>query len=1022
MRLPIFRPRAMTRIASLVCAALALAAAAGRPAAAQGLELEGGAIRGTVYDKDFGVPLPGVRVTVPEAGTGAVTGPDGTFLVQRLPPGSYTLSLAKEGFERELLNGVVVSAGRMTDVRVELATEIVELDELVVTGMDTVDLAEIGLLEVRAAAVAVQDAVSADLIRQAGASDVAGALKLVVGASVVEGKYATVRGLSDRYTAVTLNGVRVPSADPRKRAVQIDLFPTGTIRAITVSKTFTPDMLGDFTGGNVDIETRGIPDEPALAVSLATEYNSVATGNEEFLTYVGGGVPADGFKGSDGAIPAAAAGTFPPFPRISRNPTPEELEAAEFYDEATRAFAPVIGVDRSAPPPGFSFALSGGDRFAWGEQTLGLVGAFTYSHKYDLYQGARNNSAAVSTIEGGLAYDQTRDDSRGTDELLMGALAAASWEPNENHRFALNLVGNHSATDEARYQVSPVGENLIEQNQSLNYAERSVASYQLQGRDAFTKVLGGGFSDLELEWSVSFNVTEQDEPDVRFFRNNFDTTTRQFYSPPNTTESYIRRRIWRNIQEDNRQLALDLNLPFTRGDEREGRLKFGAYLENADRDYTQTSFSYRFPNQFGTGPAVQANRALATFIQEKPGQLWTDVFLQGRRVGLADNRCVVSAPPCAPAPNQLLWTIDRLASDVDYTGEQQVSGFYGMAEFPLGRRVELVAGARREGTDFSIVPVNEILGRVEVVVTDEQLNRYIVLVPDERGKASIRDARWLPALGLIVELAPSMKLRAHYAETIARPTYRELAPVATEEYLAGDEFLGNPDLKLSSIANYDLRWEWFPAPGDVVAASLFYKDIADPIEYISFGATNRTFVQPVNYGSGRVRGVELEYRTTLGWAWEPLKQLSFGANGTWLDSEVRVPTDEQRALADYALDEESRPLQGQPAYLLNLNLAYDNPDSGTTVGVFYNLVGETLFSGAARGNEDAVPDVFEQAFSVFDVTFTQRLWKALTLGLKATNLLGDDRGSFYRMPDGTEATKVLREVAQTYQVGLSYRW
>ena len=42
--------------------------------------------------------------------------------------------------------------------------------------------------------------------------------KLVVGASITAGKYATVRGLSDRYTGTTLNGVRVPSADPRRRA------------------------------------------------------------------------------------------------------------------------------------------------------------------------------------------------------------------------------------------------------------------------------------------------------------------------------------------------------------------------------------------------------------------------------------------------------------------------------------------------------------------------------------------------------------------------------------------------------------------------------------------------------------------------------------------------------------------------------------------------------------------------------------------------------------------------------------
>ena len=94
---------------------------------------------------------------------------------------------------------------------------------------------------------------------------------------------------------------------------------------------------------------------------------------------------------------------------------------------------------------------------------------------------------------------------------------------------------------------------------------------------------------------------------------------------------------------------------------------------------------------------------------------------------------------------------------------------------------------------------------------------------------------------------------------------------------------------ISSVSNYDLRWEWFPRPGDVLAASLFYKAITDPIEYISFGATNRTFIQPVNYGFGQVRGIELEFRAALDRVWGPPKYLAFGVNGTYLKSEVEVP-------------------------------------------------------------------------------------------------------------------------------------
>src|SRR6185369_18035858 len=97
------------------------------------------------------------------------------------------------------------------------------------------------------------------------------ALKFVVGASVVGGKYAVVRGLLDRYTGTTLNGVKVPSADPRRRAVQVDLFPTATIESVTVTKTFTPDLQGDFTGGGIDMKTCAIPEGRTLSITTTSE-------------------------------------------------------------------------------------------------------------------------------------------------------------------------------------------------------------------------------------------------------------------------------------------------------------------------------------------------------------------------------------------------------------------------------------------------------------------------------------------------------------------------------------------------------------------------------------------------------------------------------------------------------------------------------------------------------------------------------------------------------------------------------
>jgi hypothetical protein len=196
-----------------------------------------GAIRGSVLDKDFETPLSRVTVTLVEAFLATQTNADGNFLFERVPPGTYTLSFGRDGYERQVVSGVAVAPGQVAEVRVEMPSEVVEMEELVVKGEDLLGNTEVGLLEVRAEAATVQDAISSELIKQAGASDAAGALKLVVGATVTDGKYATVRGLSDRYTGTTLNGVRLPSADPRKRAVNIDIFPTGTIESMTVTKS-----------------------------------------------------------------------------------------------------------------------------------------------------------------------------------------------------------------------------------------------------------------------------------------------------------------------------------------------------------------------------------------------------------------------------------------------------------------------------------------------------------------------------------------------------------------------------------------------------------------------------------------------------------------------------------------------------------------------------------------------------------------------------------------------------------------
>lgn len=1067
------------------------------PAAAQSGARAGG-IRGSVYDVDFQVPVAAARVSIVGTSLATATDDGGTFRFDNVPPGTYTLIVSKAGYERRLVAGVVVVSGRLADVRTELGSEVYEMEELVVTGGDLLGGTELGLLEIRAESIAMQDAVSADLISKSGVSSAAGALSLVTGASVAEGKYATVRGLSDRYTGATLNGVRVPSADPRRRAIQIDLFPAGTIESVTVTKTFTPDLLGEFTGGGVDIRTKSVPDRKFLNVEVSVESDAIATGNEEFLTYQGGGVNTFGFAGSerdlkaDTETPAGVKSlTAISFSRTAA--TQADKDSAQYYDGQVRGFAPAMGVSRDKGEPNAGLSLLAGNRFALGGgRVFGALGALTYKRKSFLYEGGENNVAGVPSEGADLVVDRARSDQEGTESLLVGLLGTFVWDLGDGNELGVRLIGNQSADDTARLQVENPDQVNVRQNQTLRYTERSVASGQLYGKHAIGSPDLADFSGVLLDWTGSYNYTRQDEPDVRFFLNDaiFVDNDGDGVSDgvnhvviDNSVDRDRTRRIWQEIEESNLQLAINAGIPFTQWTESRGNLKGGILVERTDREFDRKSYFYRFsPQERGfVDPAAQCNQQKFGYSSGDPNALWTDVFSAPDRIGIApdyvtcdffvpqgraacsisgaqctsdadcgaaggtcepvpqptprtrstcsvsgracflDSDCPVAGETCGSEVHQLLWALDFDKGDnITYDGVQEIDAAHLMAELPLTPAVKVIAGARYETTFITIEPE----GNLTRVVIDADGNFNILPASPAQASARIDESDLLPSLSVVWEAIPSMFVRGAWSRTIARPTFRELAPVVNEEFLQGDAFLGNSTLVLSDITNYDLRWEWFPRTGQVLAASLFRKEITNPIEQISFLRPSEeltSIVTPVNFEQGRVSGYEIEARTSLdglaGW----LTGFAVGINFTDLESEVDIPATFQADLATFGLASDTRALQGQPDYLVNANVTYDNERTGTAAGLFFNRVGETLLSGAAVG-ADGTPNVFIAERDTLNFTFRQRLGAGIAVTLEGSNLLQDEYLTFYRTEDGQVATKTRHATGRRIGVAVGYSW
>ena len=207
--------------------------------------------------------------------------------------------------------------------------------------------------------------------------------------------------------------------------------------------------------------------------------------------------------------------------------------------------------------------------------------------------------------------------------------------------------------------------------------------------------------------------------------------------------------------------------------------------------------------------------------------------------------------------------------------------------------------------------------------------------------------------------------------------FRELAPFQFTEAASLRQVFGNPDLEIAEITNLDLRWEWFPSPGEVLTLSGFHKDLESPIEQV-FISTASTAYSYQNAEEGELYGAELGWRKGLGALADWLSPLTFEGNLAYIESEVSV-----RRGGIYQPTNLERDLEGQSPYTVNLSLAYQDPDGTTRAGVYFNLFGERITAAGGSG----VPDIVEQPRAQLDLTLKQGLWRDVELKLKAENLL-----------------------------------
>lgn len=514
-------------------------------------------------------------------------------------------------------------------------------------------------------------------------------------------------------------------------------------------------------------------------------------------------------------------------------------------------------------------------------------------------------------------------------------------------RLTFNGMYNRTADNEARVETGHFeNEGFDAKITRMDYVQRAVNSSQLTGEHEYGR--------HRLDWAVTASGVRRDEPDRSEFV--------QALSPGANGGQVLRWLTTGNAGAVRTFSALDEHSLEGKGDYqlsfnafgRDLLLKLGGLQRRTTRTSDIRAYSISAP---GAGDSV-------TLLD--PEQIFDGRFAR---------------------PGDSVFTIGPLAQGGSYDAHDDLSAGYAMTSIDLSSRARLIGGARFEHDQLTVNALSTL------------------------GSPLSIHKNWndvLPSLALNVQLTGAQQARVSASRTLARPEYREIAPIETRDVLNGDDVLGNDQLQRTNVLNVDGRWEWYPRSGEILSVGLFAKQFTNPIERVYQAAGSGTrVVFYTNAKSATNYGVELEGRKNLGFIASPLSRFEGFTNVTVMQSRIHLGEDTRASATNTA-----RRMVGQAPYVVNAGLTYLALGNSTSATVLYNRVGPRIFAAGDR----PLPDVIEESRNSLDVSFRLPVAGAFSARIDAKNIMD----AAYVVRQGT-VTRERYRTGQTVQAGLVWR-
>lgn len=611
-----------------------------------------GAVWGVVKSRKDGETLLEALVTVIGRKDYATTDVDGRYRLE-LPPGAYQLRVQYELHRPARVKNVRVIAGRVARIDVVLDPDETAVEEVTAVEAEVERASAATQLFLRKNAAQASDSIGAQDMAKTPDRNAADSVRRVVGTTVVDGRYVLVRGLGDRYTATWLNGSPLPSPEPDRQSVPLDMFPTLVLSDLTVTKTFTPDMPGDFAGGLLDIHTRDLPNKFLFQTTVGLGVNTQTTFGHR-LSHPGGSLDWLGIDDGGRKLPSAV-----PQQRVTRLTPDGQLN--KNLDDVGRAVNGPMETDRAFDLPNGTANAVIGDSFKLGKgRVLGTMAGFTYSRRFQKRADEILRTYGLDAQNPG-QLKQLNDyrAETGIDTVTWSALGTVSYAFDVDNKVALTGLYSRNAEKEGRIITGFNDEQANDiRDERIRFVNRNLVYTQLRGDHRFRKL-----DRAELGWTLLWARAQLSDPNLRETVYVDDGQGGMAYRESTQSGQHF----YAAQAETTQSAGLNWTQPLTDA-ETAPKVKFGSLVVRRGRSFNARRF--RFLRVPSADPALFRQRPNDLFVDENVGK------------GLE---------------------LEEWTSPTDtYAARYDVLAGYAMTDVPLTSKLRFVGGERVENAQQTI--------------------------------------------------------------------------------------------------------------------------------------------------------------------------------------------------------------------------------------------------------------------------------------------------------------------------------